>query len=161
MRSVSVYTQKKYAQLRSEKSRLTTPVPDSAAPSRGHLPGRARALRTRRPRNRRVRPGRWPTTPMGSTEPRNMTSIGGPAGNLSKREDERFALQPVRSLQIEFYFEKGPSRGNGEGVPIQCGFRRQRKRQSGVIWANVPANVPPVRVQSYMQTVLQACKLVY
>jgi len=139
------------------RQRLQT-FPDSAAPSRGHLPGRARALRTRRPRNRRMRPGRWPTTLMGSTEPPNLISIGGPAGNLGKRADKRFALQPVPSLQIEFYFEKGESRSNGEGVPIQCGFRRRRKRQSGAIGENVPANVPPVRVQCHMQTVTQVCK---
>jgi len=142
------------------RQRLQT-FPDSAAPSRGHLRGRARALRRRRPRNRRMRPGRWPTTLMGSTEPPNVISIGGPAGDLSKRADKRFALQPVPSLQIEFYFEKGASRSNGEGVPIQCGFRRHRKLQSGAIGANVPANVPPVRVQSHMQMVTQVCKPVY
>jgi len=129
--------------------------------TRRDLPGRARALRMRRPRNRQMRPGRWPTTLMESTEPPNLISIGGPAGNSSKRADKRFALQPVPSLQIEFYFEKGASRSNGEGVPIQCGFRRQRKRQSGAIGANVPAIVPPVRVQSHMQTVTQVCKPVY
>ena len=119
------------------------------------------ALSGRGGRTLRMRPGLWPTTLMGSTEPPNLISIGGPAGNLSKRADKRFTLQSVRSFHIEFYFKKGPSRSNGERVPIQCGFRRQRKCQSGVIWANVPANVPPVRVQSRMQTVTQACKLVY
>jgi len=108
-----------------------------------------------------MRPGRWPTTLLGSTEPPNLMSIGGPAGNLRKRADQRFALQPVPSLQIAFYFDKGASRSNGEGVPIQCGFRRLGKRQSGAIGANVPEDVPPVRVQSHMQTVTQVCKPVY